>query len=127
MLRELAHVRQIEGEPRRRWFTDDYFDLIVWFSKKNRITGFQLCYDKFHREHAMTWFEDTGYTHHQVDDGEHTLDTLLKATPVLVPDGVFEHGEIARRFKEESVEIENRIADFVYEKITQYEEHHGNA
>jgi hypothetical protein len=30
MLRELSHVRQALEEPRRRWFADDFFDLIVW-------------------------------------------------------------------------------------------------
>ncbi len=46
MLRELKQVRQHKGEPRRRWFNDDYFDLIVWFSEKDSISGFQLCCDK---------------------------------------------------------------------------------
>jgi hypothetical protein len=30
MLRELSYVRQALEEPRRRWFADDFFDLIVW-------------------------------------------------------------------------------------------------
>jgi hypothetical protein len=30
MLRELSHVRQALEEPSRRWFADDFFDLIVW-------------------------------------------------------------------------------------------------
>ncbi len=60
MLRELADVRQIPGEPRRRWFADDYFDLIVWFDKRGQIIGFQLCYDLPRDEHALTWHEEHG-------------------------------------------------------------------
>jgi hypothetical protein len=26
MLREVPNVRQIKGESKRRWFSDDYFD-----------------------------------------------------------------------------------------------------
>ena len=42
MLRELKQVRQHKDEPRRRWFNDDYFDLIVWFSEKDSISGGNL-------------------------------------------------------------------------------------
>ena len=43
----LKNVRQIEGEPFRRWYADDYFDLFIWFDDNDKVTGFQLCYDKF--------------------------------------------------------------------------------
>jgi len=33
MLCEIKNVKQYDGEPQRRWFVDDYFDLIVWLSK----------------------------------------------------------------------------------------------
>lgn len=42
MLREKEYVRQIKGEPRRRWFYDDFFDLIVWYGTDDSIIGFQL-------------------------------------------------------------------------------------
>jgi hypothetical protein len=34
MLMEMANVRQALPEPRRRWFADDYFDLMVWVGKR---------------------------------------------------------------------------------------------
>ena len=125
MLREHTNVSQIEGEPRRRWFADDYFDLIVWFDESDDIFGFQLCYDKSRNERALTWFEDTGYMHHRVDDGEHTIDIIRKATPILVSDGIFDHIEIAGLFKEQSTKIEERIYHFVYEKISQFQKNAG--
>ena len=46
MLTEFKGVRQREEEGIRRWFFDDYFDLIIWYDNNHQIEGFQLCYDK---------------------------------------------------------------------------------
>ena len=125
MLAEHMKVSQIEGEPRRRWFADDYFDLIVWFDESDEIFGFQLCYGKSRHERALTWFKDTGYMHHRVDDGEHTIDIIRKATPILVSDGSFDHEQIAILFKGQSTEIEEKISKFVYEKVSQFQQNSG--
>jgi hypothetical protein len=127
MLAEHTNVSQISGEPRRRWFADDYFDLIVWFDESDEIVGFQLCYDKSRNERALTWFKQSGYMHHRVDDGEHTIDVIRKATPILVSNGIFDHEEIAGLFRAQSTEIEERISRFVYEKISQFQQNAGEA
>jgi hypothetical protein len=82
MLREVRKVRQIKGESRRRWFDDDYFDLIVWFGEEDEIVGFQLCYDRRGEQKAFTWQQEFGYMHHRVDQGE-DKPGKLKATPIL--------------------------------------------
>ena len=51
MLSEVA-TRQSTREPRRRWFSDDDFDLVVWFSDSGVIVGFELCYDRSRVERA---------------------------------------------------------------------------
>jgi hypothetical protein len=122
MIVESTKVRQIKGEPRRRWFADDYFDLIVWLNESNEIIGFHLCYDKSGSERALSWFKETGYNHHLVDDGEHTIDIIRKATPILVSNGHFDHKQIASLFKEQSMKIEEKISQFVYEKISQFQQ-----
>jgi len=118
MLREFRNVRQIEGESKRRWFSDEYFDLIVWLDEKEDIVGFQLCYDIFKSQHALTWRKESGFTHHRVDDGE-SRPGKPKASPVLVPDGYFESKAIAEKFKHASTTIEARIATFIYEQLLQ--------
>lgn len=119
MLKENKRVRQIKGEAKRRWFSDEYFDLIVWFDNDDNIVGFQLCYDISHTHRALTWRQETGYSHHRVDDGE-SRPGKIKATPILVADGVFEYDKIAAKFKKESRQLEKDMATFIYEKIMQY-------
>ena len=119
MLNEFRNTKQIKGESRRRWFSDQYFDLIVWLDGKNKIKGFQLCYDKKKSEHALTWRKESGYTHHLIDTGE-TIPEHHKATPILVSDGVFDYKAIASIFKKESQEIDQKVANFVYKKILKY-------
>ena len=115
MLREMAHVRQALQEPRRRWFADDYFDLMVWVGKKGEFIGFQLCYDKSGDEHALTWRRKTGFTHHRVDSGE--LQRPYKATPILVADGVVDFAWIIHHFQERSRKMDQQVARFVLGQI----------
>lgn len=122
MLVEIPKVRQIEDEGFRRWFTDDYFDLIVWYSEpkdpKGEIVGFQLCYDKFRKERALTWRKGDEYIHSQIDSGE--LPYSSKMTPVLLADGIFDKKSIADRFRECSENIDPEITRIVLEKIACY-------
>ncbi len=120
MLKEVQHVMQIRGEPKRRWFSDDYFDLIVWVDETDNIIEFQLCYNKLYDQRALIWQKKLGFRHDLVDDGE-GRPGKYKATPILVPDGRFEREEIAEKFRKESRKIEDRISTFVYEKIMLYQ------
>ena len=52
---EIIHVRQVPGDPRRRWFSSDDMDLIVWYDDSDAPIGFQLCYDKLRSERALRW------------------------------------------------------------------------
>ena len=120
MLFERSHIRQIEGEGYRRWFSDEYFDLIVWYesSELRTITGFQLCYDKERGERALTWRSNRGYTHDRIDDGETVPGP--KRTPVLMPDGAFERAPIVERLEREGSRIDQEVVRFVTQKIEQY-------
>jgi hypothetical protein len=118
MLKEYKNVRQIPGEARRRWFSDNYFDLIVWMSE-DEIVGFQLCYDISKAHRALTWHQDIGFSHHRIDDGE-SRPGHVKASPILLPDGQFDYERIAQRFKQASQFIEERIATFVHDTLMQY-------
>jgi hypothetical protein len=119
MLSEVKNPRQIKNEGHRRWFTDSYFDLIVWYEQDGAaLAGFQLCYDKEREERALTWRRGKGFDHKRIDDGEVT--GRMKMTPVLVPDGTFDYSVIAERFRRESEKIDPEIRELVYEKLTNY-------
>ena len=91
MLSEINDVKQIENEGYRRWFSDNYFDLIIWYGDE-KIIGFQLCYDKQGSERSLTWIKNRGFSHNKIDDGEKPGHT--KMTPILVADGVFDKEKI---------------------------------
>jgi len=119
VLSEVPNVRQVAGEGSRRWFTDDYFDLIVWYGAGARPTGFQLCYDKAMHERALTWTAERGFQHNRVDAGE--VPGHPKMTPVIVADGAFEGGPVAARFREASAGIDPRVATFVLERLSSFQ------
>lgn len=118
MLIEEKNVRQIPGEGLRRWFFDDYFDLIVWYEENNETKGFQLCYDKFGKEKVLTWIKSKGYSHDEIDSGE--VPGEHKKTPILVADGPFDKNSIGRRFLDVSANLEEELRELVYQKIQQH-------
>ena len=118
MLREIRDVKQYEDEDKRRWFTDDYWDLYVWINKQDEITGLQICYDKSFNEHALTWRRGSGFTHTKIDDGERNPTSHM--APILVRDGLFDKDKLAKRFKADSAKIDPKVAKFVLSRILKY-------
>ena len=120
MLKEEKNVRQIAGDPRRRWFSDEYFDLIVWFDKDDSVWGFQLCYDREHKPRALTWTGAHGYKHTGIDNGEHVWGTS-QVSPVLVEDGAFDALPVTQRFGAAAGELPFALTSFILEKLRGYE------
>lgn len=110
------NVRQVPGEPRRRWFADEYFDLIVWLEPDGRVWGFQLCYDRGFKPRALTWTAAGGYKHSGIDEGE-PCGGAQKASPVLVEDGRFDARGIAARLEKAATGMPPELAGFVLGKV----------
>jgi hypothetical protein len=119
MLHEFVDVRQIPDDKARRWWLDDYFDLIVWFEEDGHPSGFQLCYDKKGYERALTWNEGNGYLHTGVDDGD-SFGGGWKMSPILVADGSFGKQEVMARFDEASGSLDEGLRSLVMGKIRDY-------
>jgi len=117
MLNEVAPSRSMR-EPRRRWFSDDDFDLVVWFSDSGSIAGFELCYDKSHAERALIWSSSGGYGHFRVDTGERT--PLKNLTPILVADGALAKDRVIAGFLEVSKNLDPAIRSFVIARLQEY-------
>ena len=123
MMIESGTKRQFRGGVKRRWFSDNYFDLIVWEDEKRDIVRFELCYNKFKDEHAYVWNQQDGYDHLKVDDGEDGTERS-KMSPIFVADGYFDREALAAKFLEAGKDIDQDIAQFVYSKLKDYNEIH---
>lgn len=115
-LREIA-ARQVKGETPRRWFASARCDLIVWLNEDGSPRGFQFCYDKDHREHALTWIAGAGFSHMRVDTGY--FPGGHKGTPLLLADGVFDLARIAGIFRDESSLLPADIASLVDARLAE--------
>ncbi|MBU1077585.1 MAG: hypothetical protein KKH98_09850 [Spirochaetes bacterium] len=115
MLKEIENVKQDTKNLFRRWFTDDYLDLIIWIEHSNKIFGFQLCYNKGNNEHSLTWDKKNGYRHNRVDDGE--VSYRIKRTPILVSDGYVPLKKIKREFLKRGKKIDKEILSFILCKL----------
>jgi hypothetical protein len=118
MLTEIRNARQINGEGTRRWFTDEFFDLIVWYGDTGAPTGFQLCYDKQEHERAITWTEAHGFQHNRIDSGE--VPGHAKMTPVVVADGAFDRDPVVKRFQKASQGLPPDVTAFVSRTLESY-------
>ena len=118
MLIELTGISQKNEKYRRRWFEDNYFELIAWQDSYGGIYGFQLCYERFGNERTLTWKSDTGFDHEKIDDSR-TMGSM-PATAILVPDGVFPSDMIIDEFRSRSGNIDEAISGFVIDKLLEY-------
>jgi len=115
MLKEFP-ATQPPGEPRRRWFSGDDLDLIVWLAPDaTTITGFQLCYKRTGADYALTWTPEAGFRHDHVDDGE--ANPEKNQTPILVADGAVDSNTLLARFMRSSAEIDPAVREVVLEKL----------
>lgn len=114
MLRELANVRQVAGEPRRRWFFCHEIDLVL-FEDEQGICAFQLAYDKPRRERSLSWQRHGGFRHYLVDDGEPLAGA--NRTPLLYANGPVDHGAIIDTFLALAAELPPELKDFIVHKL----------
>jgi hypothetical protein len=121
MLREIPAARQIPGEPKRRWFTSQNMDLFVWTSDEGSPIGFQLCYDKQSREHALTWTDAVGFGHTAVDGGE-SRPGRYKGAPILVANGAVDTGHILEQFRLEAASLPVELVHLIEGRIAQLSE-----
>jgi len=117
MLKEYP-TQQHRGEQKRRWFSNHYFDLIVWQNDQSEITKFQLCYDKTGKERALTWTKGRGFDHNLIDEGE--ASPLKNQSPILLKDGLFHASEVLKIFIADSELIEQQVRSFIIEKLRIY-------
>lgn len=109
-LYEVLKVSQHEGEPGRRWFTNEHSDLYVWL-EGDAISAFEFCYDKHRNEHVLRWSSAKGFSHAHIDDGEQNI--LKKSTPIATEDGGFDPLAIIHLFESSARFMDTRLYRFI--------------
>lgn len=107
MLREF-----IGNQPEdRRWFEDDYFDLILWTDSSGTPRSLQLCYAKSDSERVLTWDHTSGYVHFRVERGE--AHGYSNPPSTLWPADGYAHATVLSEFQERSSDLPASVRDFV--------------
>lgn len=115
MLREISGVRQENDRFKKRWFTDDEWDLFTWTDEHGEIRRFQLCYDKGGYERAFTWEAGGFRAHNSVNPGD---DNPTKGqTPILLVNGSFDSVGVAEQFRGVAKQIDPTVRTFVYDRV----------
>lgn len=120
MLREIRDVRQIAGEPQRRWFSSESLDLVVWNDEDGNVLGFQFCYDKGSAEHAVRWDAASGFRYLKVDDGEGGGGLRYKASPVLLANGQPDPEYMLDCFRQNDGQLPEHIQTQVGSRLGEY-------
>ena len=116
-LREVAIARTRE---RRRWFSDDDFDLIVWLDSRGAVRWFELCYDRSSVERALTWTPTRGYQHWRVDSGD-ASGMNYAMTPILEPDDTeFPKDRVIAAFVAAADAVEPTVRSFVVQRLQEF-------
>ena len=110
-------VSSVSGDTPRKWISDDYFDLIIWY-RDQTVTGFQLCYGKPYAEWALTWQEGDRYSHCQIDSGDD--EATSNRTPILITGGTFPKDKIISEFTIQAKELPVEIQNLVLSKLHKY-------
>jgi hypothetical protein len=98
------------------YFFDDYFDLFIEESNC-KVNWFQLCYDKYDNQRAITWARGEKLRHEKVDENSRSFYSM---TPILEADGYFDHVKVVEMFRQASIGIEPWIARTIIEVLEGY-------
>ena len=120
-------VRQRPDEGYRRWFLNDYFDVIVWYeSAGGELLGFQLCYNRTVDERAFTWQRNKRSSHF-VSSGSDERGVPWIATAVLHGDAGSVPAAVLERLQREQGELDDDLLELIVAHARDYNEHRGDA
>lgn len=120
MLREIRGIDQKSPGRLKRWFQDDYFDLIVWLDDARDVEQFQLCYARdTRRERVLDWRRGRGFQHLKTEQ-------RLAEKPgrddawALQLDGVLPYVALKERFAMAAARLPDALRAFIDDKIDAY-------
>lgn len=121
MLREIQNCRQVPKEPFRRWFMDQTMDLIVWYTDETLadLVGFQLCYDKDTKEHAVTWYASGRRSFLSIEDN---ATPMTNSSPILKANGFMNREIVLKKFLAGSQLLEPELVQTVTLALSGFED-----
>ena len=111
---ELKNCSQRPDEPRRRWFTTNRQDLIVWLGESGTIVGFRYAYDREDDVYSLSWSTENGCQYSRVDTGDQPGHPR---TPMLMQTRRKPEFDLEHRFARASMNMDPQVARFVQERI----------
>lgn len=117
MLREISYVKQERKKDRKRWFTDDDWDVFVWNRPDGSFSGFQLCYDKTGYQRALTWMDGEAPAHTAVRETNGHAGTHDHSSPLLVADGSADIPSLVEQFRDVSAKIDADVRNHITGKL----------
>jgi hypothetical protein len=122
MLSEYKEVRQRDSEGYRRWFSDQYFDVIIWYDREGgSMTGFQVCYDKGGSERAFTRKLERKIvqSHRFVANGPVEIGTS-KMTSILKGDAKAIDETVVARLRSSAGDLDEETLAHLIERMEEY-------
>jgi hypothetical protein len=123
-LSENRSVRQRPEEGFRRWFLNEFFDIIVWYeSSKGEPTGFQLCYNRNIDERAFTWQRGKQSSHY-VSSGSDEPRVPSIATAILHGDAGPVPEDVLSRLEADQGELDADLLDAILTRARDFNRRH---
>lgn len=110
-------IRHFSNDLDKSWTVDDCLDLVIWYDATGDMYGFQLCYDRFGHQRAVTWTHHDGFSHSYV----HSSGGLgAGMSPVLRSCDDFPWRLVLREFMMRSQELDPAIRMLIRDMIKAY-------
>lgn len=117
---ENKNVRQRPDEGFRRWFVNDYFDIIFWYeSDTTTLKGFQFCYSRNNKEKVFTW-EPGRVSSHYVSSNQFEPGMSSYATAILDGDAGAIPQNALERLKKDAGELQADYVSLIIDRAEQY-------
>lgn len=117
MLEEFKRLRQVEGIS-RRLFSDNYFDLYIWYKKNtDHFIGFQLVFSVNEIQMALTAEVGQVPNIHKVESGD---GEFYSPTDLLDGAGFFPKTALYHEFKQRSKNMDKVLRKNVLKVIKTY-------
>ena len=101
-----------------RWFTDRSNDLFLWY-EQNILIRFQFAFGKnTSSEQLVEWEIDKGIKEFTIDDGEQTINSRFKSTPIFSSETPL-NADYVTAFSKLASKIDSKLYEEIFSYLTE--------